>query len=148
MEQRFHIQVNIPIYIMTSEFNNDSISALLKKHNYYNLSESQFVLFSQGSLPCVDQEGLFIMQKKNQVGSGFAFHLDRSLSRWKRWFLFCNAPPSSSESVEGERHRVHPCVWSGQRDGAGRWMGRVILMCSLRIRSFWATAMSVEAKFA
>lgn len=73
VEQRFHNRVNIPIYIMTSEFNMDSISALLKKHNYYNLSESQFVLFSQGSLPCVDQEGLFIMQKKNQVRSGCAF---------------------------------------------------------------------------
>lgn len=138
VEQRFHIQVNIPIYIMTSEFNTDSISALLKKHNYYNLSESQFVLFSQGSLPCVDQEGLFIMQKKNQVRPGFASHhfLDRSLSRWKRRFLFCNAPSSPPEPVEGEGHRVHSCVWSGQRDGAGRSMDRVVLMRSPQIRSF------------
>ena len=118
--QLFHTLVNIPIYIMTSEFNRDAISAILKKHNYYQLAESQFVLFTQGSLPCMDQNAHFVMQQKHKVREAFALHVDRSLSRRKRRLLFCNSPPAPAGRVEGEGHRVHPCVWRGQRDGAGR----------------------------
>lgn len=120
VEHLYNIQVKIPIYIMTSEFNRNSIYSLLQSHNFYHLSESQFVLFTQGSLPCVDQHGVFILREKNQVLSGLVSDVDRSLSWWEWRLLFCNASRTSSESVEGERYPIYPFVWSGQCDGAGR----------------------------
>lgn len=73
-------EIHIPVFIMTSEFNNqaiiDDILSLIQlftfiilfcKHDYYGLEKDQVVFFSQGSLPCVDERGHFIMRKQHQV---------------------------------------------------------------------------------
>jgi len=61
--------VRIPWYIMTSPLNDEDTRGYFKENNYFGLSEKDVVFFQQGTLPCMTNEGKFILQRKDKVAS-------------------------------------------------------------------------------
>ena len=74
-------EVQLPIYVMTSEFNRQEIESnihtlfsmlyslmiLFLDSGYYGLDKNQITFFHQGSFPCVDSNGDFVMREKHRV---------------------------------------------------------------------------------
>lgn len=120
--------IHIPIYIMTSQVNRQEIEDNIHLHyslfiiqfsliiplrlvlfilnQFYGLQKEQVIFFHQGSFPCIDIDGHFIMQEQHKVGlclsssSSFLYYfsqLDCTITRWKWWFILC----SSSMSYRG-----------------------------------------------
>lgn len=112
-----HKSVKLPIYVMTSEFNQKSIRSIIERHHYYGLDESQFILFSQGSLPCVDQNGHFVMREKHKVSILRVLNVDCSVSWWKWWLLFRITSSAYFGSMEGTGYRICACIWDWQCHG-------------------------------
>ncbi|XP_049821734.1 UDP-N-acetylhexosamine pyrophosphorylase-like protein 1 [Aethina tumida] len=58
---------NIYWYIMTSEATNDITEQYLKKNQYFGLKEENIIIFQQGYLPCLDNDGKIILNGKNSI---------------------------------------------------------------------------------
>lgn len=94
-----------------------SLTIVFSTHNYYGLNPSQFVFFSQGSLPCVDDSGHIIMREKHKIalspdGSGGVFPAldkDHFVFQWKQQgieFVQIFGIDNAMEIVAAS-HRIH-----------------------------------------
>uniref|UniRef100_A0A7S1KL96 UDP-N-acetylglucosamine diphosphorylase n=1 Tax=Percolomonas cosmopolitus TaxID=63605 RepID=A0A7S1KL96_9EUKA len=54
-------------YIMTSPFTDDDTKAFFEKHNYFGLQKHQIHFFQQGSLPCMTEDGKFILETEKRI---------------------------------------------------------------------------------
>lgn len=57
----------IPLYIMTSEKNNDETIAFFEQHNYFGYDSSNVKFFIQDMAPSVDFEGKIFMESKSKM---------------------------------------------------------------------------------
>ncbi len=57
----------IPWLIMTSETNHDQTAHFFKQNDYYGYSEENIAFFSQEMIPAIDNNGKFILDKKNHI---------------------------------------------------------------------------------
>ena len=59
--------VTIPWYIMTSKDNNDETLNFLEKNNYFGYPKSEVILFKQGELPLIDENGKLLINKDMKI---------------------------------------------------------------------------------
>lgn len=57
----------IPWYVMTSGPTRKPTEEFFRKHNYFGLDKSNVVIFEQGVLPCISNEGKILMESKSKV---------------------------------------------------------------------------------
>lgn len=87
----------IPLYVMTSQKNNDDTVSFFREHNYFGYSEDYIRFFIQEMVPSVDYNGKILMEGKAQLsmspnGNGGWFlslakagYLDELKSRGVEW---------------------------------------------------------------
>ena len=57
----------IPWYIMTSKENNKETIEFLEKNNYFGYDKNNVIIFTQGELPLVDEEGKLLIGKNMKI---------------------------------------------------------------------------------
>ncbi|RAH71194.1 UDP-N-acetylglucosamine diphosphorylase [Aspergillus aculeatinus CBS 121060] len=57
----------IPWYVMTSGPTRKPTEEFFRKHNYFGLDKSNVVIFEQGVLPCISNEGKILMESKSKA---------------------------------------------------------------------------------
>ena len=57
----------IPWYIMTSKENNKETVEFLEKNNYFGYDKNKVIIFTQGELPLVDEEGKLLIGKNMKI---------------------------------------------------------------------------------
>lgn len=57
----------IPWYVMTSGPTREPTEAFFKEHNYFGLSQDDVIIFEQGVLPCISNEGKILLESKFKV---------------------------------------------------------------------------------
>ena len=57
----------IPWYVMTSGPTREPTEAFFKEHNYFGLSQDDIIIFEQGVLPCISNEGKILLESKFKV---------------------------------------------------------------------------------
>ena len=57
----------IPWYIMTSKENNKETVEFLEKNNYFGYDKNNVIIFTQGELPLVDEEGKILIDKNMKI---------------------------------------------------------------------------------
>ena len=87
----FHKEIHQDLFIMTNEFNEKKIKSTFRDNDYFGLQPSQLHFFTQGSFPCVNDEGGCLMREKYRIalspnGSGGIFSSIRKwgiIDQWK-----------------------------------------------------------------
>ena len=90
MELRFNCA--IPFYLMTSTANHQATADFWNKHNYFGLSESQVMFFSQDMLPAVSLDGKVLLETPGTLalspnghgGSLLALHKSGALADMRK----------------------------------------------------------------
>ncbi len=59
--------ITVPIYIMTSNENNDDTIKFFEKNNYFDYPKDNITFFKQGELPMIDQQGKLILEEKGLI---------------------------------------------------------------------------------
>ena len=59
----------IPLFIMTSEKNNDITTEFIKKHNYFGYNPAYVKFFVQDMAPCCDLNGNILLESKNRIAT-------------------------------------------------------------------------------
>lgn len=57
----------VPWYVMTSGPTRGPTEKYFQKHNYFGLPADQVIIFEQGVLPCISNEGKILMESKGKV---------------------------------------------------------------------------------
>jgi UDP-N-acetylglucosamine/UDP-N-acetylgalactosamine diphosphorylase len=57
----------VPWYVMTSGPTRKPTEDFFKAHNYFGLEEENVIIFEQGVLPCISNEGKILMESKSKV---------------------------------------------------------------------------------
>lgn len=57
----------VPWYVMTSGPTRAPTEKFFKEHNYFGLSQENVLVFEQGVLPCISNEGKILMESKGKV---------------------------------------------------------------------------------
>ncbi len=65
LERKF--QTTIPLYIMTSETNDQQTREFFAAHNYFGKSPDSIIFFRQGMLPPIDPSGRLFLEKKWKI---------------------------------------------------------------------------------
>ena len=60
----------VPWYVMTSGPTRGPTEAFFREHKYFGLEEENVVIFEQGVLPCISNEGKILLDSKSHVCSG------------------------------------------------------------------------------
>lgn len=109
---------------MTNEFNRKHIETGFRENNFYGLQEDQIAFFSQGSFPCINDEGACLMREKYRVFLPFSCSPDRSFpQRERRTVQGALVKRSSGPSApRGDRICAH--FLERQRGFVGRRAGR------------------------
>ncbi len=68
-QQQFGENVSVPWYVMTSPENNDTCASYFEEKAYFGLPAHDVKFFAQGTLPCLTEEGKFIMESGAVVAS-------------------------------------------------------------------------------
>ena len=58
----------VPWYVMTSGPTRGPTEKYFEEHNYFGLQKDDVVIFEQGILPCISNEGKILLESKSQVG--------------------------------------------------------------------------------
>jgi UDP-N-acetylglucosamine/UDP-N-acetylgalactosamine diphosphorylase len=61
----------VPWYVMTSGPTRKPTEDYFKAHNYFGLEKENIVIFEQGVLPCISNEGKILMESKDKVQNVF-----------------------------------------------------------------------------
>lgn len=72
-------EVSLPVFIMTSDVNNDIIQNYFRENNYFGYPSSQIYFFEQGLEPCFTPEGKIMLETADQLslapdGNGGIYH--------------------------------------------------------------------------
>ena len=59
----------LPWYIMTSEDTNDAIVEALENSSYFGMNPEQVKVFSQGTLPCLSDEGDILLENQSTIAT-------------------------------------------------------------------------------
>ena len=59
--------VVVPWYVMTSEPTRGPTEKFFREHNYFGLSKENVLIFEQGVLPCISNEGKILLESKSKV---------------------------------------------------------------------------------
>lgn len=57
----------IPWYVMTSGPTRGPTEAFFQEHKYFGLSQDDVIIFEQGVLPCISNEGKILLESKSKV---------------------------------------------------------------------------------
>jgi UDP-N-acetylglucosamine/UDP-N-acetylgalactosamine diphosphorylase len=57
----------VPWYVMTSGPTRKPTEEFFKEHNYFGLDRKQVIIFEQGVLPCISNEGKILLETKSKV---------------------------------------------------------------------------------
>ncbi|MFH1998940.1 MAG: UTP--glucose-1-phosphate uridylyltransferase [Planctomycetota bacterium] len=64
---RRRYDVNIPLFVMTSQDNHDETRSFFEQHGYFGMSGEDIFFFAQGMLPVVDLSGKLLMQNRGSL---------------------------------------------------------------------------------
>ena len=57
----------IPIYVMTSPPTHEETTEFLKQHNFFGVAPEDVMIFCQGTMPAVDQDGKLLLEEKGKI---------------------------------------------------------------------------------
>lgn len=119
----------IPWYVMTSGPTRKPTEQFFEKHDFFGLGRDDVMIFEQGVLPCISNEGKILLESKSKV---LRFHLDvdhnrssrsmigSSCSRWQWGHLPSTSYLKGANGHARPRNQTHSCVLCRQLLGESR----------------------------
>eukprot|EP00753_Platysulcus_tardus_P014147 PLAT4132.1.p1 GENE.PLAT4132.1~~PLAT4132.1.p1 ORF type:complete len:533 (+),score=270.33 PLAT4132.1:31-1599(+) len=62
-------EIHVPWYVMTSPLNHEVTKAYFAEQGFFGLPEEDISFFSQGTLPCMTEEGKFILKSRGELAT-------------------------------------------------------------------------------
>lgn len=108
----------IPWYVMTSGPTRGPTEQFFEEHSYFGLGKDDVVIFEQGVLPCISNEGKILLESKSKVHPMLRDQFRHSLTklagsgstRWQ-WRHIPGTPYLQCENRYAKTwHKTHPCL--------------------------------------
>lgn len=113
----------IPWYVMTSGPTREPTEKFFQEHDYFGLRKDDVVIFEQGVLPCISNEGKILLETKSKVnpmfplhgfGSGLPYYTGCSCSRWKWRDIPSALNVRCAYGYAQTRNTTYSCLLCGQ----------------------------------